>query len=230
MAEKITTAGKASAEGVSRTGDANAKSLSLVGQGIVTSMVQIANVIAQSNTRGGFFSGLLMAAASGAVSGLTGALFNGSGGGGGSKGDAGMSGTGGKAFADGGLLTGRGSGTSDNIAAIDRASGRQTAWVSPGEFVINAMATMRNRALLEFINAGGDAERAIARRASGGPLDSYVPPIFVGASSVSGSTRTFHNSFHVTIQGGTGTDDQRRRSAGQIARESARLLQSHLDN
>ncbi|NUS26928.1 MAG: phage tail protein [Streptomyces sp.] len=58
------------------------------------------------------------------------------------KGYSGNSATGG--HADGGLITGPGSGTSDSIPAM----------LSNGEFVVNAQATGRHRQLLEAINSG----------------------------------------------------------------------------
>lgn len=74
------------------------------------------------------------------------------------------------AFANGGgLLTGPGTGTSDSILATNGQG--QFARFSDGEFIVNAEATRRHRALLEDINAG-----RIGRFASGGllgPLSSY---------------------------------------------------------
>ncbi len=55
--------------------------------------------------------------------------------------------------ATGGLITGAGTDTSDNIPA----------WLSPGEFVVNAASTRRHRALLEQINSA-------PRFASGGAV------------------------------------------------------------
>lgn len=52
-----------------------------------------------------------------------------------------------RAYATGGMVFGPGSGTSDSIPA----------WLSNGEFVVNAAATARHRALLEAINARGYA-------------------------------------------------------------------------
>lgn len=74
------------------------------------------------------------------------------------------------AFADGGgLLTGPGTGTSDSILATN-GKGR-FARFSNGEFIVNAGATKKNRALLEAINSG-----RIGHFASGGllgPLSSF---------------------------------------------------------
>jgi hypothetical protein len=50
----------------------------------------------------------------------------------------------GGSFATGGYITGPGTGTSDDIRA----------WLSNGEFVMNAEATKRNRSLLERLNNG----------------------------------------------------------------------------
>ena len=53
--------------------------------------------------------------------------------------------------ADGGMFYAPGSSRSDS----------GLSWLSSGEFIVNAAATTRNRALLETVNAGGDA-RAFA--------------------------------------------------------------------
>ncbi len=62
----------------------------------------------------------------------------------GGVGDLGGVGSGFSGFAEGGLITGDGSGTSDSNLIM----------ASDGEFIVNADATGRNRALLEAINAG----------------------------------------------------------------------------
>jgi hypothetical protein len=54
---------------------------------------------------------------------------------------------GGGGFASGGMVSGPGNGTSDSIPA----------WLSHGEFVVNAASTEKNRGLLEHINARGYA-------------------------------------------------------------------------
>ncbi|MCZ4259014.1 phage tail length tape measure family protein [Sulfitobacter sp. G21635-S1] len=51
-----------------------------------------------------------------------------------------------QALAEGGMIYGRGSGTSDNVPV----------WASSGEFMVNAVATAKNRALLEMINSGAE--------------------------------------------------------------------------
>lgn len=74
-------------------------------------------------------------------------------------------------FATGGLIQGKGTGTSDDI--LMRAS--------HGEFVVNAKATAKNRDLLEAINHNDDLIRfrqtTIARFADGGMVG-YTHPVF----------------------------------------------------
>ncbi|MGB3301775.1 MAG: phage tail tape measure protein [Gordonia sp. (in: high G+C Gram-positive bacteria)] len=67
-------------------------------------------------------------------------------------------------FAQGGLLQGPGTGTSDSILGVD-GLGRATAMVSNGEFVVNAKATAANLPLLKSINSG-----AIQALAAGGTV------------------------------------------------------------
>lgn len=66
--------------------------------------------------------------------------------------------------AEGGMIYGPGSGTSDDVLM----------WGSNGEFVNNAESTRKNRPLLEFLNAGGE----LPRFSGGGPIG--------GASQASG--------------------------------------------
>ena len=73
-------------------------------------------------------------------------------------------------FAEGGYVSGPGTGTSDSILAR----------VSNGEFVVNAMATSRNLALLRAINGGGYAE--------GGLIGFPSLPRFADGGMVGGST------------------------------------------
>jgi TP901 family phage tail tape measure protein len=61
-----------------------------------------------------------------------------------------------KAFRTGGPVSGPGTGTSDSIPA----------WLSDGEFVVNANATSQNRQLLELINSGTDVGAMMVARAS----------------------------------------------------------------
>jgi tape measure domain-containing protein len=78
-------------------------------------------------------------------------------------------------FASGGLITGPGTGTSDSILAA----------VSSGEFVVNARATAKNRALLEALNSGH-----LPRFAAGG---------FVGAPSMAAPSFTVGQGGPVTV-------------------------------
>lgn len=74
-------------------------------------------------------------------------------------------------FADGGMIYGFGGGRDD----------RMPVWKSPGEFTVNARATARNRALLEFINGGGDLG-GLPGFADGGMLRGSAQPRVGGAS------------------------------------------------
>ncbi|MFM0518041.1 phage tail length tape measure family protein [Caballeronia jiangsuensis] len=85
-------------------------------------------------------------------------------------------------FADGGHITGAGSGTSDSIPAM----------LSNGEFVVNAASTKKYRSLLESINAG-----QAQHFATGGAVGSAP-----AASSGGGGT------VNVNINGGNGLDEQ----------------------
>jgi SLT domain-containing protein len=71
--------------------------------------------------------------------------------------------------AGGGLLHGPGSGTSDNIMGIDRATGQHIVDVSPGEFVVNEKVTSANRSHLEALNSG-------ALKLAGGGAVGLLPP------------------------------------------------------
>ncbi|WP_337267104.1 phage tail length tape measure family protein [Oryzifoliimicrobium ureilyticus] len=65
-------------------------------------------------------------------------------------------------FADGGHVAGPGTGTSDSIPA----------WLSNGEFVVNAKATKKNRKMLEAINTG-----RVGHFAVGGMVGSVPVPV-----------------------------------------------------
>lgn len=86
--------------------------------------------------------------------GVSGGIFDGIFGG---KGGGGLlSGLFGGGKADGGPIYGRGGPRDDQVLIA----------ASPGEFMVNARATARNRAMLEYINGGGD----IGRFANGGAI------------------------------------------------------------
>ncbi|MDR6585524.1 phage tail tape measure C-terminal domain-containing protein [Herbaspirillum frisingense] len=88
--------------------------------------------------------------------------------------------------AEGGYISGPGTGTSDDIPAR----------LSNGEFVINAAATARNRSLLEAINSGRRANGEL-RFAAGG---------YVGANSVAPSTAGGAPNVQLINQSGTQLD------------------------
>lgn len=86
--------------------------------------------------------------------------FLGGGGGGGGTGSFGLP----LPFADGGMIYGLGGPRDD----------RQMIAGSPGEFMVNARATAANRALLEFLNAGGSLPRFANGGLIGGQAGSYA--------------------------------------------------------
>ncbi|RFU18829.1 phage tail protein [Geodermatophilus marinus] len=57
-------------------------------------------------------------------------------------------------LAEGGMVHGPGTGTSDSILGVDRLTGMPTAFVSNHEFVVNARATAANLPLLQALNSG----------------------------------------------------------------------------
>lgn len=85
-------------------------------------------------------------------------------------------------FATGGYVSGAGTGTSDSIMAR----------LSDGEFVVNAAATKRNRALLEAINSN---ER-VSVAGGGGSVVSTQP----GSSGTSGIQQNIYIQNHTTAQ------------------------------
>lgn len=71
-----------------------------------------------------------------------------------------------QALAEGGMVYGRGSGTSDQVPL----------WGSSGEFMVNARATAKNRTLLEMINAGADIPGFASDGMIGGAANSGSAP------------------------------------------------------
>lgn len=96
-------------------------------------------------------------------------------------------------YADGGPVRGPGSGRSDSVPA----------WLSNGEYVVNAAATARHRGLLDAINFG----RA-PRLARGGAID---------------NSRTWSPSVSIHVGGG-GTPMERRETARQVEAGTMRAL------
>jgi hypothetical protein len=76
-------------------------------------------------------------------------------------------------FADGGMIRGPGTGTSDSIPAITNSGGLLR--VSDGEYIVNAIGTRKNLRLLEAINSGKGF-------ASGGLIDPIVQAISLAAT------------------------------------------------
>lgn len=101
-------------------------------------------------------------------------------------------------FADGGHITGPGSGTSDSIPA----------WLSNGEFVVKADATKKNRKLLEAINGG-----KVARFATGGLVSSRLVQAPTGPSLETPAARGTNGGqpgiLQVQIHGASGDDHVR---------------------
>ncbi|UUC20816.1 tape measure protein [Pseudomonas asiatica] len=85
-------------------------------------------------------------------------------------------------FATGGYVSGAGTGTSDSIMAR----------LSDGEFVVNAAATKRNRALLEAINSN---ERVSVAGGGGAVVSTQA-----GSSGVSGIQQNIYIQNHTTAQ------------------------------
>lgn len=102
-------------------------------------------------------------------------------------------------FADGGHVRGPGGPTDDRIPAM----------LSNGEFVINAAATRKHRALLEAINTG-----ALPRLAAGGIVGDDGAPL---ASSIGGTAISV--SAPITINGSAGTEAQNEDLAKRMRRE-----------
>lgn len=85
-----------------------------------------------------------------------------------------------KPLADGGAIHGAGGPREDRVPIL----------ASPGEFMVNARATARNRAVLEYINAGG----VIGRFADGGAVG--------GGSAAQGGGAGLSLQFAIDARGG----------------------------
>jgi hypothetical protein len=243
--------GDANNQAIDTTGKAAAAGLGDISRSMLTGLTGIANMIAIGNSRGSFWKGLFAAAASGAINGAIGAVFGqagsvsvpGGGGdhgstGGSSGGGGGSTGESGHGFASGGLLKGPGTGTSDSILGIDRRTKQAMAWVSNDEYVIKAASVARlGKQTLDYINAFGELpDLTLPRRAEGGMIaETLIVPGSSGSGSGpagispgAGDNRVYNLDFKVTVNGGTGTQQERYRSARQIAREAAGHLQNSI--
>lgn len=111
-------------------------------------------------------------------------------------------------FAEGGMINGPGTGTSDSIHAK----------LSDGEFVVNARATAGNRALLEAINGG-----RIPRFADGGPVSGIASP--PSGAPMIGQTTHIAPMINVTVQGSPGQSPQDHARTGAAV---AKAAQQHI--
>lgn len=221
-------AGQAQAGAITTEGKATTAGLGQISRTLLGGLGEIAATIAQGNTRGGFWKGLVAAAAVGAINGALGSIGGGGFGGGNSGGggsDSFFTGNLGNGLAGGGLLRGPGTGTSDAILGVDPQTKRATAWVSNGEFVIKAASVAKlGTQTLDYLNEFGQ----LPRRAEGGALfaqSNYVPPTspaLVVAGSQSGPTVINNNNNNLHIHA---TDAQSvLRSQRQIQRQFVRML------
>jgi TP901 family phage tail tape measure protein len=71
----------------------------------------------------------------------------------------------------GGTVRGVGGPREDNIAALDRATGQQIAWVSATEEVVNARSSALNRDIIKQINANPGQRFGLVGLAGGGTID-----------------------------------------------------------
>ncbi|MEN3329009.1 MAG: hypothetical protein V7638_3816 [Acidobacteriota bacterium] len=150
----IDAAGESNAGAVDRTGKSTSSAIITAGQGMVGVMTQMLSIMANFGATGGFtWKGLFASMAIGALNGAIGGLT-----GGGSGSQGGIGSAAGKALsglANGGMISGPGTTTSDSILGVD-PNGVPTARVSRGEFIVNARATAKQRSALEYINATGE--------------------------------------------------------------------------
>ena len=104
------------------------------------------------------------------------------------------------AKADGGMISGPGTGRSDSIPA----------YVSNGEFIVNADATAKHRALLEGINAG------VPRFADGGAVGGGSSAPIMG-----GHSTTIAPTIAVSVQGSPGQSSQDHARMGETIAKAA---------
>jgi TP901 family phage tail tape measure protein len=244
MTGAIKSAGAESKRGVDDAGKAQSGTLMTVGQGIVSTMLQIGSMLANANARGGFWSGLFAAAAVGAINGGVGA-WTGASGSVNSPGGGGGSGNGGK-----GAPKTPGGPTQPQLAMggmIQAMMGGKLIQVAEGGFDELVLTTdpkhrSRTEALIsDFIKRTGITPQISGAFASGGFVDkgpgyvspSVFPSLRTGAAravSGAGDNRSYNFHFNVSVDGGTGTPQERYRTGRQIAREAAGHLQSHIRN
>lgn len=108
---------------------------------------------------------------------------------------------------DGGHVRGPGTATSDSIPAR----------LSDGEFVVNAKATRKNRAVLEAINGGSVVSFAAGGYAGNAPAVRRSD--LVAANSNAAPVQQISISSPITINGSAGTPEQNQDLAKRMARE-----------
>ncbi|MDO3647682.1 tape measure protein [Nocardia mangyaensis] len=89
--------------------------------------------------------------------------------------------------ATGGTIQGPGTGTSDSILGIDRATGVPTSWVSRGEEVISERSATKWRGLLKMINRDDPALRGLPAFAEGGTVPTGVSAALSKLRSITGT-------------------------------------------
>ncbi|MFK4256449.1 D-alanyl-D-alanine carboxypeptidase family protein [Agrobacterium tumefaciens] len=109
-------------------------------------------------------------------------------------------------FADGGHVSGPGTGTSDSIPAR----------LSDGEFVVNARATKKNRAVLEAINTGRIA--SFAEGGYAGDTAAFRKPDLVVANG-NAAVQAISINAPITVSGSAGTPEQNNDLAGKLAKQ-----------
>lgn len=111
-------------------------------------------------------------------------------------------------LANGGGVSGPGGPRGDKIPAL----------LSDGEYVVNAEATRKNRALIEAINRG-----AVPRFAKGGAVGRPL------AASVGGTTNaTFSPSININVEGGSRGPEADKGFADQIAKKARDAMRAEM--
>ncbi len=111
-------------------------------------------------------------------------------------------------FAEGGLISGDGTGISDS----------NLAFVSDGEYVVNAASTTKHRALLDAINSGKAPK-------VGASLNGGVSQIVANINSPTSDARSTQNHYTINNNISTPNADSFRKSSGQIASDASVHIQ-----
>lgn len=122
--------------------------------------------------------------------------------------------------AEGGPITGPGTGTSDSILM----------WGSNGEYMVNAASTAKYRPLLEAINAdksGRLMQQMLPRRATGGIIgaDTWAPSaVALRSSGASTAAAPVHIKTSVTVENYTGEPAREERRTGPDGEEMIAIV------